>query len=69
MHVLITKNPVVGGNDHSRAIETVQREAIDIARSMIQGSLQNLSVSVLEILGKETIIYMFSLGKKEMKRK
>jgi hypothetical protein len=34
---LYTKNAVVGGNDNSRAIETVQIEAIDIARSMIQG--------------------------------
>ena len=32
---LYTKNAVVGGNDNSQAIETKQREAIDIARSMI----------------------------------
>ena len=36
---------------------------------MIEGELQNLSVSVLEILGKETIIYMFSLGKEREKKK
>lgn len=35
---LYTKNAVVGGNDNSQAIETKQREAIDIARSMIQSS-------------------------------
>ena len=38
---LYTKNAVVGANDNSRAIETVQREAIDIARNMIQGSKKN----------------------------
>jgi hypothetical protein len=35
---LYTKNAVVGGNDNCQAIESKQREAIDIARSMIQGS-------------------------------
>ena len=36
---------------------------------MIEGELQNLSVSVLEILRKEAIIYMFSLGKERKKKK
>jgi hypothetical protein len=35
---LYTKNAVVGGNDNSRELQPEQREAINIAKSMIQGS-------------------------------
>jgi hypothetical protein len=38
---LYTKNAVVGGNDNSRAIETVQKEAIDMAKTMIQCPKKN----------------------------
>jgi hypothetical protein len=33
---LYTKNAIVGGNDNSKEMETVQKEAIDRAKTMIQ---------------------------------